>query len=312
MSDLVSVIIPTFNRASIIGETIQSAIDQTHRNVEILVIDDGSTDDTAEVVEKFARRDSRVSYHRENKAGVGPARQSGFDRSHGPYIQFLDSDDLLAPQKIALQVDALAADPSAGVAYGPTYRFRDDWRAEEPDRMTGCQIGEILPAMLAGRAWNTMSALYRREICEQAGRWSDLTAEEDWEFDVRVALLRPKVLHVPGSESYYRMPENPRVLTEDDLDRKFRDRATAHTRIAGHALSAGIDPRMPEVIRFARYTFLLARQCAERGLETEAKGLIAAAASLTTQLDVRAYRIASTILGWKRTAKVAKMLDRLR
>lgn len=309
MSDLVSIIIPTFNRAQIIGETIESALEQSHRDIEILVVDDGSTDDTDAVIRRFIARDPRVSYHRQENRGVGTARQLGFERSRGAYIQFLDSDDLLSPRKIELQVEALKRDPGAGVAYGPTYFFHDGWQAATPSRRTGESVEKIFPAMVAERIWQTMSPIYRREVCVAAGEWTALTSEEDWEFDTRVAALGIRAVHVPSSDSYYRIPQTPRKLTEEQLDRKFRDRAAAHLKIAEHALAAGASSRMPEVRKFARYTFFLARRCAERGLTKEAKALTRIASSLTPHLDVRAYRLLSSLIGWRRAARIAKMRE---
>jgi glycosyltransferase involved in cell wall biosynthesis len=107
---LVSVVIPTFNRGYVIGEAIESCLAQTHRPIEVVVVDDGSTDDTREKVERRAAadwQDAGVRYIRQQNAGASSARNHGMRLSIGSYLQFLDSDDLLLPEKIAKQVAAL-------------------------------------------------------------------------------------------------------------------------------------------------------------------------------------------------------------
>lgn len=106
---LVSIIIPTFNRAHLIGETLDSVIAQTYQNWECIVVDDGSTDDTAKVMEAYTAKDSRIQYHHrppEHKPGGNGARNYGFKMSRGEYVNWFDSDDLMLPnfleEKIAL------------------------------------------------------------------------------------------------------------------------------------------------------------------------------------------------------------------
>lgn len=111
MSNLVSIIIPTFNRADLIGETIDSILVQTHINWECIVVDDGSTDDMEIVVNQYAARDSRIQFHKrpENAPkGANACRNYGFQISKGDYINWYDSDDLLHPQKFEKQLAALA------------------------------------------------------------------------------------------------------------------------------------------------------------------------------------------------------------
>lgn len=101
---LVSVIIPTFNRAHLLGDAISSVLQQTYQKIEIIVIDDGSTDNTAELIGQY--QDSRIRYIRQDNAGVATARNRGISASQGEYIAFLDSDDMYKPdcieKKIAL------------------------------------------------------------------------------------------------------------------------------------------------------------------------------------------------------------------
>jgi glycosyltransferase involved in cell wall biosynthesis len=113
-NDLVSVIMPTYNRAAFLRRAIPCVLEQTHRNVELIVIDDGSGDDTATVLAEYA---GRIVVIRQDHEGVSVARNAGMLASRGDYIAFLDSDDYWAPNMLERQIAALRAHPDAAVSY---------------------------------------------------------------------------------------------------------------------------------------------------------------------------------------------------
>ena len=107
---LVSIIIPTFNRAHLIGETLDSVLAQTYTNWECIVVDDGSTDATGDLMESYVKKDTRFRYHHRPKnrlTGGNAARNYGFELSKGEYLNFFDSDDLMDINKISIQVNLL-------------------------------------------------------------------------------------------------------------------------------------------------------------------------------------------------------------
>ena len=109
-SPLISIIIPAYNRAHLIGETLDSIIAQTYKNWECIVVDDGSSDHTERILQNYCAKDSRFKfYHRpENHLpGGNGARNYGFEKSKGEYIQWFDSDDIMSPSKMEYQVAAL-------------------------------------------------------------------------------------------------------------------------------------------------------------------------------------------------------------
>ena len=113
----VSVVVPTYNRAHLIGETIQSVIDQTYSNWELIIVDDGSEDDTKNIIDKFA--DKRIHYFAIDHCGIfGKVRNVGMQRANGDLIAFLDSDDLWKPNKLSFQLSLLKQDPDAGFIFG--------------------------------------------------------------------------------------------------------------------------------------------------------------------------------------------------
>lgn len=111
---LVSVIIPTHNRGEWIADAIASVLSQTYERVELIVVDDGSTDDTAERVQAFG---AAVTYWRQAHAGVSVARNRGVAASHGEFVAFLDSDDMWQAEKVAAQVAWLQQQPQRQVCY---------------------------------------------------------------------------------------------------------------------------------------------------------------------------------------------------
>ena len=177
----VSVIVPAYNRADLIEETLESVRAQTYRPIEIIVVDDGSTDNTAQAVGEFAERakgDLEVRYFRQENQGAPAARNHGLLESRGEFIQFLDSDDLLRPDKLSAQVDALRREPEVQYVFSAWERFPKDgpgtphwWRKSfNPDRrnlldlLLGADRHQLLPL-------HTANGLYRRSLCARIGPW---------------------------------------------------------------------------------------------------------------------------------------------
>ena len=171
---LVSVVIPMFNAARTIERTLASVRGQTHRNLEILVVDDGSTDDGPAVAERHAAHDHRVRIIYQSNRGVASARNAGIEASTGAFIAPVDADDLWHPEKTALQLAAMTgadgvADPSIGLAYC-WYSIID---ADDTVRFDDCRStaeGDALKAMASRNiVGHGSGALMRREAVIQAG-----------------------------------------------------------------------------------------------------------------------------------------------
>jgi glycosyltransferase involved in cell wall biosynthesis len=142
----VSIIIPTYNRANLIGETIRSVLNQTYTNWELLIIDDGSQDNTNEVVSAFS--DNRISYFLIKHCGIfGKVRNEGIKISKGDYIAFLDSDDLWSPDKLQIQLDLLHQHREAFFIFNNVTIFGTRAYASPPDYDT-LFVGSILLSML--------------------------------------------------------------------------------------------------------------------------------------------------------------------
>ncbi|MCU1245928.1 MAG: glycosyl transferase [Acidobacteria bacterium] len=307
---LVSTIIPVYNRGAMLREAVASVLGQTYRPIEIVIVDDGSTDDTPAVADALAAENpDLVRVVRQENGGPGAAREAGRLALRGEFVQHLDSDDLLMPRKFELQVAALAGSPASGVAYGWT-RLDD---GVTPHKGTGRRVETMFPSFLLGRWWDTSTPLYRRSLIDLAGPWTGLRMEEDWEYDARVASLGVHLAFVEAwvSETRARvdgLSGGERGLTPEAL----RDRARAHELILGHAHRAGIDRQSPEVQHFGRELFLLARQCGAAGLAAESQRLVELARGVDGGADIRLYHALAGIIGWSTAGKLACMTDRLR
>jgi glycosyltransferase involved in cell wall biosynthesis len=213
---LASIIIPTFNRASLLEEALASAAGQTYRPLEIIVVDDGSTDDTPDLVPHWQDRFKDeaglvIRYFRQPNSGVGSARNRGLIESRGEYIQFLDSDDLLHPQKLSRQIECLRRYPQCGyvVSDGKKIEAAAAW-ADVPDG--GEKVMDSSEYYCARRVWLMMAGVYRRATCCLAGPIAeDLRLGEDEEFNLRVLLATQRVVYLPGVLSALRKHAGPRL-----------------------------------------------------------------------------------------------------
>jgi glycosyltransferase involved in cell wall biosynthesis len=316
---LVSTIIPVHNRAGMLREAVTSALAQIYRPIEIIIVDDGSTDDTAEVCDELASHcpDSVSVVHQLN-TGPGVARETGREAARGEFIQYLDSDDLLLPRKFELQVAGLSANPNCGVSYGKT-RYRDiHGRVEDvPWKGSGTKVTSMFPSFLRSRWWDTPTPLYRASLLRMVGPWENLSVEEDWEYDCRIAALGTRLHYCDEFVAEVR-DHNQRRLCRNGLNgAALRDRARAHELILAHAFKAGITAEAPEMRHFARELFLLCRQCGAAGLTIQSQRLfdlskIASGPIGARGWDFRAYETLASLLGWRLAGRVACLSDNLR
>lgn len=301
-------------------EAVASVLAQTYRPIEILIVNDGSTDGTGRVVNELgdAHPHEIRAIHQPN-IGPGLAREAGRLAARGEYIQYLDSDDLLLPEKFTKQVAGLREHPDCGVSYGKTrYRHADGKVEALAWKGSGEKVETMFPAFLMSRWWDTSTPLYRANLCELAGSWSGLRLEEDWEYDCRMAALGVRLHFCEEFVTEVRDHEQNRLCKGSALDPlRLRERAKAHALILQHALRAGIDERAPEMQHFARELFLLSRQCGAAGLATQSKELFGLAKSASGNMrakkwDFKVYELVATITGWSFVGRATCYSDTLR
>jgi glycosyltransferase involved in cell wall biosynthesis len=204
---LVSIVVPCYNAAAWVDAALESALAQTHPRVEIIVVDDGSTDETWRHLERF--RDRGVRTIRQNNGGASSTRNRALALASGDYIQYLDADDLLAPDKIARQLARLAAGPDGAIASAAWGRFTNRieearfipeqvWRDLTPiDFLVTCALDEL---MFPPIAW-----LIPRAIAHAAGPWNEqISLNDDGEYMSRVIAASTGMVFCADARVYYR------------------------------------------------------------------------------------------------------------
>ena len=223
---MISVIIPAHNAERWIDQTIRSATTQTWKDVEVIVVDDGSTDRTAEIASGSDAE--RVHVVRQPQSGAGAARNRGLGEARGEFIQYLDADDLLAPDKLARQMEALSGKPAdtiASCAWGrftgepESAVFRDEpvWRVEDP-------VEWLVRSLDGGGMMQPGAWLTPRSIIDAAGPWNEsLTLHDDGEYFTRVLLKAGRNVFVPEARIFYRDVEGSlsRVRSRDAVQSAF-------------------------------------------------------------------------------------------
>jgi glycosyltransferase involved in cell wall biosynthesis len=193
---VISVVIPTYNRAAYIAEAIRSVQAQTFRDVEIIVADDGSTDNTAEIIAGFG---NALTYVPLSHRGLPAAtRNAGLRAGKGEFVAFLDSDDLFLANKMALQLAAFEAHPEAGLVYSNGHFFRD-----HPGQPIGYVLdglptpsGDVFPELLRGNFLAPPAVLVRRVCLDAVGLFDerpDFFAVEDYDLWLRIAAQFPVI-----------------------------------------------------------------------------------------------------------------------
>ena len=224
MKPLVSILIPAYNAEEWIADTLQSAIAQTWERKEIIVVDDGSKDRTAEVARRFASKEVAV-VSKENQ-GAAATRNHALRLSQGDYIQWLDADDLLAPDKIERQLSALRESDSRRVLLSSAWAFFNYrtnrarfvstslWHDLSPVEWLVRKMGENLHMQTA--TWLTS-----RELTEAAGPWDTrLLSDDDGEYFCRVLLASEGTRFTPEARVFYRITQSSRLSHIGASDRK--------------------------------------------------------------------------------------------
>jgi glycosyltransferase involved in cell wall biosynthesis len=215
MKPLVSILIPAYNAEAWIADTIRSAINQTWPRKEIIVVDDGSRDQTFAVARRFASKDVLVVTH-ENQ-GAASTRNRALALCQGDFIQWLDADDLLSPDKVETQMDAAAeiGDSRTLISSGWGYFAYRSERAKFLPTSLWCDLSPVewlLRKMGENLHMQTATWLTSRVLTKAAGPWDPrLFVDDDGEYFCRVLLASEGVRFVPGPKVYYRISTSARL-----------------------------------------------------------------------------------------------------
>jgi glycosyltransferase involved in cell wall biosynthesis len=209
----VSVVIPTYNALKFLPETIASVMAQTFQDFELLLIDDGSSDGTADWVAQYNQnvedesKGHKIRFFQQHRGGVSKARNLGIENAQGEFVAFLDADDLWVSTKLAQQVNYLNQHPRVGLVHG-AIALMDEAGTLTGRVLSSKPIASSLPRLLTQNAVACQTVLVRRSCFEQAGRFdSQADTVEDWDLWMRVARFYP-IVGLPEVLAHYRQVES--------------------------------------------------------------------------------------------------------
>jgi glycosyltransferase involved in cell wall biosynthesis len=227
---LVSIIIPTYNRASLIEETLQSILNQTITNWECIIVDDGSIDNTKQIIKDYELQDSRFKYFKRPKnspKGANSCRNFGFKKSKGKYVNWFDSDDIMHSKKLELQVKQLEKDESVPFTVCQTYLFKESIKNTLGLRKEKIYSKNFFEDFITNKIkWLTQAPLIRKDFLIKNNLFFDenLQRSQEREFFIRVLNLVENYNVDNTPLVYFRIHENSisfGKINEDKLKSSF-------------------------------------------------------------------------------------------
>ena len=238
---MISVIIPVYNRQTLLPQTLRSLLAQTLQADEIIVVDDGSMDSSAMVAESFG---APVRVIRQANAGPAAARNRGWRESKGEFLHFFDSDDVALPNKHEIQLRALL-DSEADIAYGPWVKGQIHTTSFIPENQVlqqrGLPKGDLIKALLTQWSIVPHACLFRRGI---VGFPEELFVAEDQLMFLRCLFAGAKVVHTPGTLELYRTNATGKLTSASysAKARHYRDWSRFLIQARKECIDHGIDP----------------------------------------------------------------------
>lgn len=214
---LVSIIIPTYNRAHLIGETLDSVIAQTYTNWECIIVDDGSTDNSEEVIVGYIEKEPRFQYHKrpvDRPKGGNTCRNYGFELSRGEFLKWFDSDDLMHPTFINVQVSILVNNPQLNFCASLGYYFENDISSLNPISANR-QISKnnnIYNYLVNNHYFLTPACLWRKDFLLQKELFdTKITRGQETDFHFRMICLNPEYIYSNDNLYYIRRGNNDSI-----------------------------------------------------------------------------------------------------
>lgn len=246
----VSIVIPCRDAAPYIAQAVISALSQAHPLLEILVVDDGSTDESVDILHRIAAADARVSVFRRNYGTAQKARNFGLRHARGEVVMFLDADDVLAPETLASLVTGLGR--GADIAACPWSRLEfseGEWREAPPSCEARRPYEPPLSAWLRGWYYPPCALLFRRRLLEECGGWDEkATINQDGELIMRLLAQGARLAEVPFGTAFYR-----RAKTEtQSVSGKARSREGLIGRIYVLDKIAGLIASSPDRVLYGQ------------------------------------------------------------
>ena len=298
---LVSILIPAYNCESWLGETIQCALDQTWENKEVIVVNDGSTDRTQGIIDRFPG----IITARQPNRGGSAARNHAFSLSKGDFIQYLDADDLLAPDKIEKQIIALQSATERHIASGPFGNFihAPGDVTHKPDagwKDYSYPLQWLIDAAFDNAMFPPVVWLTPRHIIEEAGPWNEeLSYNDDSEFFARVLLKSKGIVFTKDAWSYYRRGIKTSVGSRKNR-KALQSRLQSLNLVTRHMMSenSSLQTRNACACQYHKFIFSIYPQYPDlyRSARENIKELNP---SIRPHFGKGTFRVFSFLLGWK-------------
>lgn len=258
-SPLVSILIPLYNTEAYIAKTLDNCLAQTYPNIEIVVVDDGSSDNSLAIALKYAEKHENIKVFVQENAGAPRARNLAFEKCSGEYIQYLDADDLMSEKKIEAQMklaEGYNFDP--GVIFTSKFSYLTqsiedaDYFYQPIDHSYDSGIDWLVDAWSGGGFGVVMGWLTHRDLIEKAGKWNEsLKKNQDGEFFSRVVVQAKKIVMTNDTMVYYRR------TGESSISSQFKESAAASTLESFRLYEANVkDIENPRLKKALAYTYL--------------------------------------------------------
>lgn len=249
MSSLVSVIIPCYNQARFVGNAVDSALAQDYRAVQVILVNDGSTDDFETRTAPYRTEPCVLIVSQENR-GLPAARNAGIQAARGEYFKFLDADDWLTPDAISQQVSAFNVEPALGLVYSDLVRVDaagkplDAYSVATARRILD---GDILPSLLLGGYFTPHTVLVPRRVLEQVGVFDEtLGGAADFELWMRIACEGYSAHFVPAKLAYYRLHDRNMTRDTEHMDAAQKAALDRITTRYPHRVAGALDELLRE------------------------------------------------------------------
>jgi glycosyltransferase involved in cell wall biosynthesis len=310
MNPLVSILVPCYNAAPWLAETLESAIAQTWKNTEIIVVDDGSSDQSLAIAQSYASKGIQVLG--QSNQGASAARNHALRIAQGDFIQFLDADDLLAPDKIEQQLQSLNL-------AGPNPVMSGAWARFHQTPTEARFIPQLLWRDLSAIQWLTLAWqhhlmmhpaawLVPRSLTEAVGGWNEtLSLDDDGEYFCRIILASQQVLFCPTARSYYRS-RNAGSLSDQKSYAAWKSALAALQLEEQHLLCVRDSPQTRAACAARYQRFLYAAYPTHPELIKTAEARIRELGGTQIRPEGGAgFRLITSLFGWK-AAKVMQQL----
>jgi glycosyltransferase involved in cell wall biosynthesis len=212
----ISIICPNYNKGLFIRETIESVLASTYNDWELIIIDDGSTDDSLSIIQDFSSKDHRIQYHKQSNQGGAVARNKGMSMATGAYLLFLDSDDLISPDCLEERIKIAAQNPNGIGWVFPLLPFKGNFKDEDFIEPWIPPKDRFLERLIEHNiTWTSMSPLWRTASIAPHYQWNQLYPRlQDIEFHTHILLKGDLIFTFPEKkpDCYYRLDEQKLVI----------------------------------------------------------------------------------------------------